>query len=135
MSIRIFPNFPVGPPSVPCVDSILNGIIENYGGWASVLDSRTDIHAPLLDDLAKAGYLPDELITWRLVHHSEGRKRVVLMSACLGCNVALHDEPLARQMFEGYFHNLDEDRKAHNVSYDEIAVAAEKVRPYIQREL
>ena len=135
MSNRIFLNFPEGPPSAPCLDSTLNGIIENYGGWSRVLDPSTDLPASLLDDLSKAGYLPDELVTWRLVNNSAGRERVVLMSACLGCNAALQDEALARQVFEGYFRSLDNERKAYNVGYDEITVAAEKVRPYIQRKL
>lgn len=77
----------------------------------------------------------DELVAWRWVNHSVGRERLVLMLAGLACNVASQDEPLAQKISEGYFHKYDDERKAHNVSFDEITVVAQKIRPYMQKVL
>lgn len=120
---------------MPCADPVLNQIIGNYGGWEAILKPYAELPAALLKDLANADYEPDELVAWRLVNNSVGRERIVLMLAGLACNVASQDEPVAQKIFEGYFHNFDDERKAHNVSFDEITVVAQKIRPYMQKIL
>jgi hypothetical protein len=135
MTKQMFPQFPEGPSSVPCADTVLNQIIGNYGGWEAILKPYTELPSALLKDLANADYEPDELVAWRLVNNSVGRERIVLMLAGLACNVASQDEPLAQQISEGYFHKFDDERKAHNVSFDEITVVAQKIRPYMQKIL
>jgi hypothetical protein len=135
MTKQMFPHFPEGPPSEPCADTLLNQIIGNYGGWEVILKPYAELPSALLKDLANADYEPDELVAWRLVNNSVGRERTVLMLAGLACNVASQDEPMAQQIFEGYFHKFDDERKAYNVSFDEITVVAQKIRPYMQKIL
>lgn len=134
MTKQIFPQFPEGPPTEPCADTVLNRIIGNYGGWEAILKPDAELPSALLKDLANADYQPDELVAWRLVNNSVGRERIVLLLVDLACSMASQDELVVQQIFKGYFHNFDDERKAHNVGFGEITVAAQKIRPYMQKQ-
>lgn len=54
MTKQMFPQFPEGPPSVPCADTVLNQIIGNYGGWEAILKSHDELPSALIKDLANA---------------------------------------------------------------------------------
>lgn len=130
MPKRIFKHFPMTPEEAASSTPEFDTICAQYGGLAFVLDSKNEVSDSFYATLKSHGYSADEFDCYRRVINCQGRERILLSLACHG-HFAASSEGLLKQMYEGYFFNLSEARKAHGISFDEIASAAKQLAPLL----
>jgi|AGTN01.2.fsa_nt_gi hypothetical protein len=129
MPKRIFQSFPFTPSEAEALNPVLAQLAADHGGLALILDPQCEIPKSFLDKLESLGYSADEINLYRQLVGSEERKRIVYGLACLGQLAASTEDKMLKEIYEGYFLNLSAERKAHEISFEEIGAAAAEIAP------
>lgn len=129
MPKRIFLAYPFTPAEAEPLNPELAQLAFAHGGLAHILDPRNEVPAQFLDQLKSHGYSVEEIHLYRQILASEGRESLLFSLACLGHLAASAKSELLKTMYQGYFFNFSKERKAHDISFEEIRAAADQLSP------
>jgi len=93
------------------------------------LDQKNELPRHFLAELKAKGYSANEIFIYRRLTESQGREQIVLRPACLGQLVCSNNDQMLKDMYEGYFLNLSTERKAYEISFEEIGAMVGDIAP------
>lgn len=128
MKDSIFPDFPYSQFGTR--DQKLNGIARKYGGWLTILDPDQTIADGFLEELARAGYRPDEVSAMRALIDTSERNQLLMRAANIKSKMRLvaSDYMLEHQWSEilpRLIHNGISEKEIDHAAYHLIPIILE----------